>query len=561
MFILMRLTKTECFSFFLIFIISLLFSLELFLFPGRPATFDSIVHITIIAQFSKIIAGGSFPVTWMNNLANYGLPMGIFIQQLTSYLGGTITFLTHNPTASYNLLIFVSIFLSNIFLYFFLRLYFTPLASFLGTFIFNFTPYHIFNVYVRGDLAEIFSSIFLPLILISLYLLIARRKTLALFFLALLICGLALTHPMMLVIYAYLFIPYLFFLLFTTKLPKYTQLKLLIASFLAILVGLLIAGYYLLPLVFEIKYFYYGIMGNHIKINNFLSLGNYFDPRWYYFTKNEIFTRGHVLQLGLIETATLITGFVYLIYKKFIQKSKQNIKILYFALISAALLIFFTTEYSSLFFQKIFFLNSLQYPWRLLSGLIFFPPVVAAFLYDQFPKKLVLVLVIFLVALFSFPQLYGKNFSLYPTQSYYGSKENVQSVLFNTIWTGKSEDYPDKNPQAEIIEGKGKITAETLKNSSRTYIVDAQTNLSMVDHTFYFPGWTVFVDGVKTNIEFQNPEYRGVITYKVPAGVHEVVIVFEDTKVRLLGKIISLIALITLFILFILRKRIKLILE
>ena len=33
----------------------------------------------------------------------------------------------------------------------------------------------------------------------------------------------------------------------------------------------------------------------------------------------------------------------------------------------------------------------------------------------------------------------------------------------NTIWTGKSEDYPSKNPQGAITEGNGKIISETLK--------------------------------------------------------------------------------------------------
>jgi len=128
------------------------------------------------------MGSGEFPVVWMNNYANYGLPTGIFVHQLTNYLGGAITFLTHNPNTSYNVLIFIAILLSNFFLYLFLRFYFSPTASFLGTFIFSFTPYHIFNIYVRGAMPEIFSGIFLPLILIALYLFIVKKKTSALFY-------------------------------------------------------------------------------------------------------------------------------------------------------------------------------------------------------------------------------------------------------------------------------------------------------------------------------------------------------------------------------------------
>jgi len=552
----MRFIKLDYLFSFLILIISLLFVLELFLFPGRPANFDSNFHITNIAQFSKILENGEFPVIWMNNFANYGLPMGIFAHQLTNYLGGVVTFLTHNPTTSYNILVFIAIFMSNLFLYFFLRLYFSPLASLLGTFIFSFTPYRIFNIYVRGAMPEVFSSIFLPLILIALYLFIVKKKTSSLFLLTLFVAGLTLNHPMMLVVYSSIFIPYLIFLLITNGVSIKSKIKNFIAVSFSMLLGVLISSYYIIPLDFEIKYFYYGLIKNHIDPSSYLSLANFLDPRWYYFTKSEIFPRGHVLQFGPIETITLIIGLIYLLYTKLVQKSKENIQILYFALISAVLIIFFTTRFSDLFFQKLFFLNSIQFPWRFLSSLIFIPPIVAAFLYDRFPRKIIFILVIFIVALFSFPQLYGKNFNLYPVQAYYFSKENVHDVQMNTIWTGKSQDYPDKNPQGEIIGGKGKIIAETLKNSSRMYTVDATTSLTMVDHTFYFPGWAVFIDGIRTNIEFQDPNYRGVITYQVPQGKHSIYLAFEDTKVRLLGKILSVVSLIIFFALFFLRKRI-----
>lgn len=552
----MKLIKFDYLSFFLILIISLFFVLELFLFPGRPATFDSNIHITDIAQFSQIIGEKEFPVTWLNNIANYGLPVGIVAQQFTNYLGGLINFITNNPTVSYNVLVFIAIFLSNIFLYLFLRFYFSPIASFLGIFIFSFTPYHIFNIYVRGAMPEVFSGIFLPLIFIALYLLIVRKRLYAFFLLTLFIVGLTLTHPMMLVVYSALFIPYLIFLLIISNLSKASKIKIFITSSFAFFLGIIICSYYTLPLSLEIKYFYYGLAKNHLTESYYLSFLNFFSSQWYYFTNTEIFTRGHLVLFGLTETIILILGLVYILYKKILRKSKENTKILSFALIAAALAIFFTTKYSGIFFQNIFFLNSIQFPWRFLSALIFIPPIIAAFLYERFPKKILFVVLIVIVSYFSFPQIYGKNFSVYPIQSYLFSKENPYSVQMNTIWTGKSEDYPDKKSQGEIIEGTGKIIKQTLKNSSRSYKIDAKTSLKMVDHTFYFPGWNVYVDNVKTNIEFQNPSYRGVITYNVPAGEHSVLVIFEDTKVRLLGKIISAISFGLFIALFLLRKRI-----
>jgi len=502
------------------------------------------------------MAKGEIPVVWMNNFANYGLPIGIFAQQTTSYLGGLITIITNNPTLSYNLLVLIGTFFTGLFLYLFLRLYFNPFASFMGVFLFNFTPYRIFNVYTRGAMPEFFASIFLPLILIVLYFIVERKKYNALFLLALLVAGLALTHPMMLVTYSFLFIAYLLFLLVTAHLELFQKIKLFFATSVFMLIGIILCSYYYFPLTLELKYFYFGRM-EHFNSSSFLSIVNYFDFKSYFFTNTEILTKGHVVQMGITETLILIFGLCYAVYQKFFTKLKKNNNLLYFCLIMGALLIFLTSQYANIFYQKVFFLNNLQFTWRFLSSLIFIPPIILGLIYNRFQHKIFFILIVCLIALFSFPNLYGKNFITYPNSSYFFSKENPQGIWMTTVWTGITQDYPDKNPQGEIIEGQGKILNETLKNSSRTYIVDAKTPLEMVDHTFYFPGWTVLVDGVKTNIEFQNPEYRGVITYQVPAGKHTIQLIFEDTKVRLLGKIVSLVALILLTTLFFLRKKIK----
>jgi hypothetical protein len=110
----------------------------------------------------------------------------------------------------------------------------------------------------------------------------------------------------------------------------------------------------------------------------------------------------------------------------------------------------------------------------------------------------------------------------------------------NTIWSGKSEDYPIKKEKPEIVDGNGTITKQTVKNSKRSYIVDAKTPLRMVDYTFYFPGWKAYVDGNPVSIEFQDPKYRGIISYNVPVGQHSIQLKFEDTKVRFLGKMMTL---------------------
>ena len=78
----------------------------------------------------------------------------------------------------------------------------------------------------------------------------------------------------------------------------------------------------------------------------------------------------------------------------------------------------------------------------------------------------------------------------------------------------------------------------------------ANSDSTIVDHTHYFPGWRVFVDGTKTQIEFQDQNYRGQLTFKVPKGSHSVMAVFQESKTRLLSDVLSLVGLFITMILF-----------
>ena len=118
-----------------------------------------------------------------------------------------------------------------------------------------------------------------------------------------------------------------------------------------------------------------------------------------------------------------------------------------------------------------------------------------------------------------------------------------------------SQNYPIKVKQYDVIGGQGKITPSKLKNSSRTYIIDAKTSVQMVDYTFYFPGWKAYIDDKQTMIQFQDANYRGLIEYNVPPGRHSVTLRFEDTLVRFLAKLASILSIFSFLTLLIFRNK------
>lgn len=546
--------------FFFLTFLSILTVFELFSNVGLSANMDGTVHITTISMFYDAISSGEFPITWIDAFANYGMPLPLFAHQLPIYIGVLFNFLTHNPIVSYNLVCFFGVLLSNIFFYIFLRIYFKTPQSLLGIVIFNFAPYKILNLYIRGALPEAFSATFLPLCLIGLYLLIQKRQIWGLFIVIISVAAFALSHPMTLVIFSFVLVPYALFLigvdngkLMITRFRSLINIKLFALLVFAVFCGIGLAGYYIVPLNLEIKYFYYGGIASHLTEGGYLGISNFFDPRWFYYTTQEIFSRGFVVQTGMFESIIVILGIGYVIYKWIIKKDK-TFGILEFAVFESILIIFFTTQLADIFYKKLFLLGDIQFPWRLLASFVFFPPIIVAYLASKYNKSWIIIGIVGLFAVVRFPQLYGKNYTVYPSQYFQFTEYNLHSTNMNTIWTGETESYPIKKQKWEIMEGEGTVSPVKIQNSRREYQVNLSTDSKLVDYTFYFPGWHVYVDGIEIPIEYQDPAQRGVITYSVPKGQHQVVLQFQDTKVRLLGKLVSAASIVVVILLFIFRK-------
>ena len=111
------------------------------------------------------------------------------------------------------------------------------------------------------------------------------------------------------------------------------------------------------------------------------------------------------------------------------------------------------------------------------------------------------------------------------------------------IWSVR---FMEKRPASnvEIISGKGSIKEIRRNFTKREYRIEALEKVRILENTLYFPGWNVFVDGRPQVIEFQDQNYRGLITFYVDKGEHLVNINYKDTKIRKFANLISLIALL-----------------
>ncbi len=121
------------------------------------------------------------------------------------------------------------------------------------------------------------------------------------------------------------------------------------------------------------------------------------------------------------------------------------------------------------------------------------------------------------------------------------------------LWDSYSTGMVDKINRAALPEG---TTVAVLDHGPEHdhFRVQGSTRFVLRPYTFYWPGWTAYVDGVKTPIEVAQPD--GWITFWVPEGMHDVLVRLEDTPPRTLGwgvSGLSLLGLLGLAVMNILR--------
>jgi hypothetical protein len=347
----------DCSYCVLLAIVSFFLIADLFINTGRPIAFDSQIHITTMTQFASALRDGEFPVRWANGFANYGLPLALFAHQTTNYLGAILILLTNQVILSYNVVLLAGAVLSTVLCYRFLRFYFSEEAALAGSFLFNFAPYRISNIYIRGALPEFWASVFVFVVMIGFYILLHQKKWQGWIISTLGLTLLVLTHPMMFLITSVVFLPYAALLLLPTlntwllkKDRKQTFILckniLLLGS--SIVIAFLMSAYYLLPLTLEIKYFYHGLDQRHFASGNFLGLRSYVLPEhWSFFSATEIGPRGLFFTLGSIEIVFVAAGIVAALAICFFWMRKQkktfaHIPFLYYSLVVLLLSIFFT---------------------------------------------------------------------------------------------------------------------------------------------------------------------------------------------------------------------------
>ena len=247
----------------------------------------------------------------------------------------------------------------------------------------------------------------------------------------------------------------------------------------------------------------------------------------------------------------IVTLSIFLFFKLF--KKNDNLKFLYLLTLAFLLTSIFLMLPSSTFvWENITTLQKLQFPWRFLSVVVFSVSLIAAlFVYriNVKQKKLLIFLLVFLAVISTINFWQAKEYKVfddsYFEKVYRGTTDTGES---SPIWSVRFMEEPPKD-QIEVIEGEAQIVKLPRTSTRHEYVMDLSQRSRIRENTLYFPGWKVYDNGkLIENVEFQDPKNRGLITFYLEPGMHNIILRFEETKLRHYSNIVSFVTIAALLL-------------
>lgn len=519
--------------------------------PGLPVTHDGREHLLRIASFYSSLVEGNIIPRWAGNLNwGYGHPVFIFFYPLPYYLASAFHFLGFSFIDSHKLVFVSSFILSGFFMYLWIKEVFGRQAAFVSALVYSFAPYRFVDIFVRGAIGECLAFVWLPLIcyFISKF---VRLKTLKY------AAGLSLSIALLILSHNALSLMFLIFiglyqlyqvLSVSKKLPLLVSFVLLNAN------ALLLSAFFWLPALFEAKYTLQDIVTNK-SITGFEPLGRLIWSSWN-FGGSGVFS----VQVGPVQwICMLLAPFAIWFFRKHKDSIWLFAAFVYLIFIFSVIMIL---PIAKPFYLATPFVQKFQFAWRFLSLAIICPAVFAGaiiFLVSKVKKRYSSWLVGLIVAL-----------SLILNRSYWAVNGYVEKIIpeplgvqetttndtgeSSPIWSiRRMENFP-KAP-LEIIEGRAEVTPIFRNSTRHLYRIKAQTDLKVLENTLYFPGWTLSANGEQIEPEFQNPDFRGLITFSLDRGEYDVELNFRETRLRKMANMLSVFGLFFTILLVLVKGR------
>lgn len=521
------------------------------LHSGLPLTHDGQDHVARIANFYQNLAEGVIVPRWAPFLNwGFGHPILMFLYPLPSYVASLFHFLGFSLIDSIKIVFGVGFIASGLAMYLWIQNFLGKNAGIVAATLYMFAPYRFIDLYVRGAIGEHVAFIFMPLIFYNMYLLSKKISKWYLLGGSLSLAGLLLSHNAI----SLMFFPLIFLYAAYLSMKIKNKTLYILHNTYYIILGMGLAAFFWVPAFFEGKYTLRDIVTAGEYANRFTDFTQFIYSPWS-FGGSGAFS----LQVGIVHWVVLLLSIpiTYLLYKK-----ENRLWILSLStIILFVLSIFIMTPLSKFIWESVTILQKFQFPWRFMSIAVFLVGLLGGLGMYVVPNKLkrlvvfcVIVLVLFFNKDFWSANGYLEKPESFYTGIYHGTTDTGESA---PIWSVR---FMLEEPSAfmETIDGDAEIKQVSRNSTNHVYKIDAQSRTRFRENTLYFPGWEVYVDGVRVeDVEFQDPANRGLITFYVEQGKHDVEVKFEDTKLRMFANAVSAASLVMIGYVILTRHRKK----
>jgi hypothetical protein len=506
---------------------------------GSYESGDFNIHVINMMSFYKSLQQGILIPRWAGDLnASYGYPAFSFIYPLPYYISSFFHFLGFSFVNSVKALIITTYIASGLGVFLWLKNHVEEKYAFLGAIAYLFAPYHLLDMHFRTAIGEITAIAIIPICLYLIDKSNERKSFIYIFITGVSIALLIISHPAVSLIGLPLLVSYAAFL-------KRDSVKSMLSSLKPHILGLLLSCYYWVPVIFEGKY-----TKQMVQIERtveFPTLSELLFSKWRY---------GFLYQ-GPSGQLTYSIGYMHILavilITFFILSRRKLDKILYFLYFVLLIYLFFVQSTSALVWSHLSILRKMQFPYRLLSVIMLLTSSLVAYS-AKYMKHIKFISKSLVIGIFSFliilPTIlnWGNRRTL-PHLTDTRLQEELPYAKFARIyaaipiWVPDDESWQEEIPEKSIkaVNGNIEILKERKSINSHNYIIRANNPASLKESTYYFPGWTLFIDGKVQPINFQNKSFPGIISFSIPPGEHEINLVFKDTPTRKYASATSLV--------------------
>lgn len=518
-------------KYLLVIIVLTLLSLWPFFKKGYFTSHDGEWMVIRFSAFHQTLVAGQFPVRFVDRLNNnYGYPVLNFLYPGPFYLSEIFKLVGFNFVNSVKMTFVATTLVSSIAMFWAMSKKFDVLSSTTAAILYLYVPYRFVDIYVRGSIGENMAFAIIPIILGCIFQ-IERKNIIYLPVLSLTTALLVLSHNVL----AAVFLPV--FALVALIIIR----KDIIFFLLFLILGILISSFFWLPALLDLQYVRLLQIKVANPIDHLVTLKDLLVPKWGYGAIPS-HADGFSIQIGIASIFTF-TSAVFLIAKK-----RLNDKLAFFSIVAFIATLFLITNYSGPVWSYVPLIDTVQYPWRLLSVVVFLSALTGAIVVNNVKNKLLWSLVIIILAISSSALYMSPAAFVDRSDGFYSTNEDTTTIKdeYLPLWV-KNKPI---GRAAEKFQTDSSVRQENVLIKPSYYIANltSTADSKVIINTIYFPGHKVYVNGKQTDINYENE--HGLITFKLPTGNNKVIIKYTKSPVHLASEILSLIALCVTGILF-----------